>query len=84
MEKREPIEVKVNLTSEGMYIPRSFRWNDKNVMIMEIGRRWVVNGSEHMLVLVEPIKNVHELIRDEDGRWYVKTDHSEDTVVRGG
>jgi hypothetical protein len=82
MDSRETIEVTVTLNDDGIYLPRSFRWNEKVFRISDIGRRWQVQEAEHMLVMVEPISNVHELIRDADGRWYIKTSHDQDTILR--
>ena len=82
MQNREAIEVKVTMNDDGIFEPLSFHWNERTFQIRELGRRWQSKEAEHILVMVEPINNVYELIRANDGRWYVKTGHDEDTIVR--
>ena len=83
MGSKENVEVTVRLDAQGVYQPLSFRWNQKTFRVLETVARWKDGDADHLLVLVGPINNQHELIREADGRWYLETSHAQDTLVQG-
>jgi hypothetical protein len=70
------IEVSSRVNQAGEQVPFSFTWEEKTYRVDGVGRRWVENGGEHILVMVQPDNQVYELrFEPEGGRWQMVRKH---------
>lgn len=60
----ERIEVVARVNQEGVGIPFSFTWKDVSYRVDSVGRRWVEEDGEHMLVMVRSDNQIFELLYD--------------------
>jgi hypothetical protein len=60
----EPIEVTARVNQAGERIPFSFTWKGVAYRVDSVGRRWVGEDGEHVLVMVRPGNQVFELLYD--------------------
>jgi hypothetical protein len=58
----EWIEVTVRVNREGARIPFSFTWAGVSYRVDSVGRRWVEEDGEHILVMAGPNNQVFELL----------------------
>lgn len=71
-----PIEVSSRVNQAGEQVPFSFTWEGKSYRVDGVGRRWVENGGEHILVMVQPNNQVYELRYEPEGdRWQLVRKH---------
>ena len=68
----EAIEVLARFDSQGRVNPMRFIWQGSAYPVDSIGRRWVDETGQHILVMI-PKGDVFELIFDPlSGRWYLE------------
>jgi hypothetical protein len=60
----ERIEVTARVNQQGLGIPFSFTWKGITYQVDSVGRRWVDEEGEHILVMVRPDNQVFELLYD--------------------
>jgi len=63
----ECIEVTARVNQEGMRIPFSFTWKGVTFRVDSVGRRWLEEDGEHILVMVRPDNQVFELLYEVEG-----------------
>ena len=67
----EAIEVTAQYDSRGRAMPRSFNWHGTDYFVDSIGRRWLEDDGQHILVMV-PGGTVFELLyQPVEGEWYL-------------
>lgn len=68
----EPVEVTARFGAQGRIIPISFTLGGQTYSVDSIGRRWLDDEGQHILVMV-PGDRVFELIfESEQMRWFLK------------
>jgi hypothetical protein len=69
----DAVEVTARFDNQGRAMPRSFKWQGVDYFVDSIGRRWVEDDSQHVLVLV-PGGKVFELIyKPVESEWYLSS-----------
>lgn len=77
----EAIEVIARFDSQGGMIPLRFIWQGDTYVVDSIGRRWVDDAGQHILVMI-PTGKVFELIFTPlEGRWYLERIGDRKTVA---
>ena len=67
----DEVEVTARFDSRGRAIPRSIKWHGIDYFVDSIGRRWVEDDGQHILVMV-PGGLVFELLhKPVEGEWYL-------------
>jgi hypothetical protein len=62
------VRVQATFTPDGVPRPRSLRWEERTLHILDVGRRWAANDGQHLLVRVADGR-VFEL-RTDSARWW--------------
>ncbi len=63
----EWIDVLARVNQEGVQIPFSFTWKDVIYRVDSVGRRWIEEDGEHVLVMVRSDNQIFELLYDPEG-----------------
>ncbi|MGD9091650.1 MAG: hypothetical protein PVF74_02300 [Anaerolineales bacterium] len=67
----DAVDVTARFDSRGRAMPSSFKWYGVDYFVDSIGRRWVEEDGQHILVMV-PGGRVFELLyKPVEGEWYL-------------
>jgi hypothetical protein len=67
----EIIEVEIHIQANGTQRPKAFLWRERRHEITSIGRRWTLEGVEHMLVMAPEGKPFELAYVPADGTWRI-------------
>ena len=68
----ESVEVVAQFDNQGKAMPRSFTWRGIDYFVDSIGRRWVVDEEQHILIMVAGGKVFELIFKPVQGQWYLK------------
>lgn len=71
MSSKEPVDVEVRITIDGMITPLRFTWRQTWYTVAQIGRTWADEEGEHWLVMAARPNLLVELIHTRDNTWLV-------------
>lgn len=68
----QPVEVTARFDKRGRVVPKSFTLEGKEQRVDGVGRRWLADDGEHILVMIQPGDRVLELVyQKETGAWFL-------------
>jgi len=68
----EPVEVTASFDLGGVITPHRFTWQQVDYPVASVGRRWMDEAGQHILVMV-PGDRVFELLYEPPtGLWYLR------------
>jgi hypothetical protein len=69
---KEPIIVEAQTFPDGRVRPLAFVWRGRRYKILSHGRRWVSDGEQRFLVMVEGEKTFELALLAEQDRWELR------------
>ncbi len=67
----EIIDVEIRVQSDGTLRPKAFRWRGRRYEIASVGRRWMHEGVEHVLVMAPEGMSFELAYVHADGAWHL-------------
>ncbi len=68
----ETIEVTVHFDQQGAITPLQFTWNGSIYQVESVGRHWLDDDGQHVLVMAVSGQIYELILKKDDWRWYLK------------